>query len=216
MTEKTPTPMPSNPTFPAPPGSDLDGHSIEELSDYLDAGREPRNDSIESSPGCQIALAGLARLHRLTMEQLDADVEQEPAPSDSWVQSIMNRIALEANAGRDIPIAHSDPHAALALSEGAVRGIIRSAGDGVEGVIVGRCRLDGDVTHLGEPITIRVEMSIAWGENIPAAASQLRQAIADELHKHTELAVAAIDITVRDVRVAAHVGTPVQATATDA
>ncbi|WP_234407378.1 Asp23/Gls24 family envelope stress response protein [Microterricola viridarii] len=180
----------------------MDGHTIDELSDYLDSGRQPRVAAIENSPDCQLALAGLARLHRLTLEQVEADVEREPAPTDSWVQSIMNRIALEANAGRDIPISYSDPQAVLSLSEGAVRGIIRGAGDHVQGVIVGRCRLDGDVTLLGEPITIRVEMSVAWGENIPAAASQLRQTIADELHKHTEITIQAIDITVNDVRVA--------------
>ena len=45
----------------APETADLDGHSIEELSDYLDAGRQPRNESIESSAGCQIALDSLAK-----------------------------------------------------------------------------------------------------------------------------------------------------------
>ena len=202
MTQETSAPFPANANYPAPPESDLDGHSIEELSAYLDAGREPRNNLIENSPGCQLALAGLARLHRLTMEQFEADVEHEPALSDSWVRSIMSRIALEANAGRDIPIAHSDPLAALALSEGAVRGIIRSAGDYVEGVIVGRCHLDGDVTLPGEPIAIRVEISIAWGNNIPTAARQLREVIARQLHKHTELTITTIDIAVYDVCVA--------------
>ena len=38
---------------------DLDGHTIEELSDYLDAGRTPVDASIEGSPGCRIALDAL-------------------------------------------------------------------------------------------------------------------------------------------------------------
>lgn len=51
----------------------LDGHSIEELSDYLDSGRTPRNRSIEASPGCQSALQAMERLRDLAGQLALAD-----------------------------------------------------------------------------------------------------------------------------------------------
>lgn len=180
--------------------ANLDGHTIEELSAYLDAERTPTNFSIESSPGCQIALAALDRLPELTGHILEAQAAAEVAPPDSWVRSIMDRIALEARAGREIPIRHTAPTAHLTMTEGAVRGLIRAAGDGIPEIIVGRCQLDGDVTVAGAPITVTVDISVAWGHSIPLAAEHAREAIRRELSKHTELVIAAVHITVQDVR----------------
>lgn len=181
------------------PGN-LDGHTVEELSAYLDADRTPTNFSIESSAGCQIALAALGRLRDLTQHMLEAQAAAEPAPPDGWVRGIMERIALEARAGRDIPISHAAPTARLSLTEGAVRGLIRAAGDSVPEVIVGRCRLDGDVTIPGEPVTVTVDVSVAWGTNLHQAAERTRAEIRQALATHTELAVTAIDVNVQDVR----------------
>lgn len=200
----------STPRSPRDPGNvdaldpaNLDGHTIEELSAYLDADRTPTNFSIESSPGCQIALTALGRLRELTSHALEIQAAIEPAPPDSWVHQIMERIALEARAGRDIPITHPAPSAHLVLTEGAVRGMIRAAGDRIPDIIVGRCQLEGDVTVPGEPITITVDISVAWGRNLLDAADSARDAIREQLSKHTELAIAAIDIAVQDVRFAA-------------
>jgi len=180
--------------------ANLDGHTIEELSAYLDAERTPTNFSIESSPGCQIALTALGRLRELTAHTLEAQAATEPAPPDSWVRGIMDRIALEARAGRDIPITHTARTAHLTMTEGAVRGMIRAAGDSISEVIVGRCQIDGDVTAIGEPVTITVDVSVAWGESIPLAADRAREAIHGQLAKHTELNIAAIHVMVQDVR----------------
>ncbi|AYG03136.1 Asp23/Gls24 family envelope stress response protein [Gryllotalpicola protaetiae] len=197
----------TDPQSPYDPGvtdalnpANLDGHTIEELSAYLDAERTPTNFSIESSPGCQIALTALGRLRELTTHVLEVQAAAEPAPPDSWVRNIMDRIALEARAGRDIPIAHPAPTAHLTMTEGAVRGMVRAAGDSVSEVIVGRCQIDGDVTTPGAPITITVDISVAWGRSIPEASDRAREAIHLQLAKHTELNIDAIHITVQDVR----------------
>jgi uncharacterized alkaline shock family protein YloU len=200
MTAPTPQSMRDAATFDALNPANLDGHTIEQLSAYLDADRAPTNFSIESSPGCQIALAALGRLGELTERDLEAQAAAEPAPPDGWVRSIMDWIALEARAGRDIPISHPSTTGHLALSEGAVRGLIRAAGDSIPEVIVGRCVLDGEVTVPGQAITITVDISVAWGENLPQAADRARTAIHRALLKHTELTVSAIHITVQDVR----------------
>lgn len=178
---------------------DLDGHTIEELSDYLDAGRAPRNQSIDDSPGCQLALQAMARLRVLSHSLLESDVRAAPPLPESWVEKILGNIALDARAGRKIPISHLVPGAELAITEGAVRGIIRAAEAEVDGVVIGRCRLEGDVTISGQPITISIDASILWGEPIPAATARLRETIAAQLRKHTELTIAGIDVTIHDL-----------------
>lgn len=179
---------------------DLDGHTIEELSDYLDAGRTPADPSIDRSPGCQIALDALGRLRALSPELLAADTAAEPAPDEGWVQNILAGIALDARAGRRIPITAPAPTADLGITEGAVRGLIRAAESAVPGVLVGKCRFDGDVTVPGEPIRVRVDVSVPYGDSIPDLADRLREEIGARLMAHTTLNVTAIDITVHDIQ----------------
>jgi len=178
---------------------DLDGHTIEELADYLDAGRSPADPSIDSSPGCQTALSALQRLRAVSAGLLDAEARSEPEPDENWIGGILQNIGREAHAGRSIPLPHPDPAAALAITEGSVRGVIRAAGDTVEGLLVGRCTLIGDVTVPGEPITVAIDAVVYWGSNIPTATAALREAVAAALARHTELTIAAIDVTIHDV-----------------
>ncbi len=179
---------------------DLDGHTIEELSDYLEAGRAPANPSIDGSPGCRIALDALERLRALSPELLAADTEAEPAADENWVQSILSGITLDARAGRRIPITTPAPEANLGITEGALRGVIRAAESTVPGVLVGKCRFDGDVTIPGEPVRICVDLSVPYGEPIPDLSDRLRQEISARLKAHTTLNVTGIDVSVRDIQ----------------
>lgn len=178
---------------------DLDGHSIDELSDYLDTGQYPANPSIDQSPGSQIALRALARLRTVFQSLLAADTTANTSRDDSWIRNIMDSIGMEARAGRDIPLAHTSPYAELIVTEGALRGVIRSAGDNVEGALIGRVKLDGDVTAPGEPIVVLVNMSVLAGQSIPDTVDQVREAIRVELMQHSELTITSIDITVQDL-----------------
>lgn len=177
----------------------LDGHSIEELSDYLDTDQYPANPSIDQSPGCQMALQALARLRTTAQSLLTADIAANTSRDDSWIRNIMASIGMEARAGRDIPLAHTSSTADLIITEGALRGVIRTAGDNVQGALIGRVKLDGDVTTPREPIVILVNMSVLAGQSIPATADQVRAAIQVELTRHTELNVLSVDITVQDL-----------------
>lgn len=179
---------------------DLDGHTIEELSDYLDTGRTPPDPSIEASPGCQLALDALERLHGLTPELFAADTAAEPEADEGWVQKILADITLDARAGRRIPFSTVEPRADLGITEGAVRGLIRAAENAVPGVLVGRCHLDGDVTESGAPIRIHTEVSVPYGDPIPGIVSRLRAEISSRLGAHTELNVTGIDITIHDIQ----------------
>ncbi len=190
---------------PEPPAlglepEDLDGHTIEELSDYLESGRTPADPSIDQSPGCRIALDALERLRTLTPELLAVDTAAEPEPDEGWVQTVLAGIRLDARAGRRIPIPHVAPEADLGITEGAVRGVVRAAETAVPGILIGRCRLDGDVARLNDPIRVEVEVSVPYGDPIPDLVRRLRAEIATRLAVHSALNVLAIDITVRDIQ----------------
>jgi hypothetical protein len=190
---------------PQPPANDsqdsaldqqyLDGHTIEELGDYLDSGRTPRNESIESSPGAQNALAALSRLRHLAPRIIEAEAKAVKPRDESWIKRILDQIGIQAHAGRDIPFATDDERMNLSINEGAVRAIIREIGDELESLIVERCRLEGDADVNGAPVTVFVEVSLFEGSDASSAIAELRDNIRAALATHTELNV--VDITVR-------------------
>lgn len=176
----------------------LDGHTLEQLSDYLDAGRFPRDPSIEDSAGCQIALAALERLRASSWAVLDAqaaDADRE----ETWIAGVMASIALDAHAGRDIPLPHPDPRVHLAVTEGAVRELVRSVGDALPGMLIGRVRLTGEVETAGAPVVVEVSATVRYGTPIPEAAERLRTDVREALERHTALIVDDIIVTVTDI-----------------
>ena len=179
---------------------DLDGHTMEELSEYLDAGREPRDPSIEESAGCRLALDALERLQLLSDEMLEAEAREVPETDEGWMQRILSSIAFDARAGRRIPLPAPEPGVDLGITEGAVRGLVRGAERAVPGIVIGRCRLLGDVTVPDEAVTVSVEISVPYGEPIPRLVELLRSEISSRLRTHTRLRVAGIDVLVSDVR----------------
>lgn len=177
----------------------IDGHTLDELSDYLARGRRPADPSIDDSAECRAALVALERLERTTRDLLESEAAGSPL-DDGWVGRILDGIRLDVQAGRRIPIAHHDPRADLGLTEGAARALIRSAGDGIDGVIVGRCRFDGDIETPLSPVAVHVEISVRYGEPLDGAAAAVRTAVMRELARHAELSIASVDVTVTDVR----------------
>lgn len=180
----------------------LDGFTLDELSEYLDNGRSPINPLIESSPGCLIALDGLTRLRAVTAAMIVSETTTETERDTAWITSVLSNISREARAGRDIPISHPDPSIELVVTEGAVRGMIRAAGDSVPGAIVGSCTLEGDVTVANEPIVVSVNASIATGSTVTEVAETVRHSIRRALTEHTELNVVAVNVIVRDIHLA--------------
>lgn len=177
----------------------LDGHSIDDLSDYLERGRLPRDESIESSAGCQIALAALERLRQLSQEILSHEAGMVAPPDESWIAGVLSNIGREARSGRTIPLQHSSSAVDLSITEGAVRGLIRQAGDTVPGVIIGSCLLRGDVTVPGSPIDVEVSASSYLGAPLPETAERIRHVVYDAIRRHTELVVNTVDVEINDV-----------------
>ncbi|WP_430593131.1 hypothetical protein [Humidisolicoccus flavus] len=210
MAPKTATPLPddapaSEVTEEIAASNDdqlIDGFSLEELSEYLDNGRTPYNEEIEHSAECRRALVRLERLHELSDQLMAADRDENPAP-ESWFDGILQGISREVRAGRAIPIAHEDPEVELSVMEGTVRGLIRAAGDSVEGAIIEKTEFEGDLTTLGAPITVTVSVTAFANTALPQLAEALRTAITTALMTHAELAIAAVDVRITDIHVAA-------------
>lgn len=182
-----------------PADDDLDGHTMEELGDYLDRDRTPFDPSIENSAACRLALTNMTRLRELSWSALGREAQRDPERDDAWISGLLDTIKAEVKSGRDIPISHPDATLRLALTEAAVRGMIRRAGDTLGGVIMRRCTLDGDVSTPGEPIRVDVSASIEYGLSIEAVAERLRERIGAALAEHTELDIVGIDVTIDDV-----------------
>jgi uncharacterized alkaline shock family protein YloU len=187
------------PAKPSPlDDADLGGHTVESLSDYLDRGRQPRDPAIESSPAAQHALAALSRLRAVAPRVIVADADQFAPKNENWISRILDQIGVQAHAGRDIPIPHDVSGAVLSISEGAVRALVREAGDSVDGLLVERSRLDGDIETLGSPVEIHVVISTFEGFDIAPAVSEFQKRVISTLRDHAELVVANVTVRVHD------------------
>lgn len=181
----------------------LDGHTIDELVDYFDAGLEPPDPSIDRSPACQNALAAIGRLRVHTDRMLEEDAAAAQRPDDRWVSDILAAISVEAHAGRDVALTPIDAAERPTITEGALRSLVRHAADTVGGLLVGRCTIDGDVESLGAPVRIGVTVSIVWGRPVRDAADRVRVAVQTAVARHTDLHLVAVDVRIRDLHVTA-------------
>jgi len=182
---------------PGAPFDDLDGHTVDELNDYLDRGRQPRDPDIEGSPACRIALGALERLRATASTLLEDDAAAAPADQDSWVGEVLGRISLESRAGRRFPFEVSTPGVEAVVTEGALRGLVRAIGDSVPGLLTGRVRLEPDET--GALLDVEVEANILLGFPVPVAAAQLRERVEEQLPRLAPFRVRRVDLRIRDV-----------------
>lgn len=173
------------------------GYTLEQLGEYLDAGRTPANPAIDNNAECQAVLASLERYGTLSRDLVARDEVDGGPLGESWFGSLLSEIALEVKAGRDLPLSSVDPRTQLSITEGAVREFVRAAGDAVDGVLVGRCTLSATDAGVAVTITISVQLGIP----VRPAAEAVRQAVYSELLKHTELLIESVDVTVTDVHV---------------
>ena len=190
------------PPADADPAHDAAGAPLDmaALADYLDSGRSPRIAAYEDDPEARNALRALEHMRDLGRELVQVEADEADAPGDDFFRGVLSHISRESRAGRDIPLSHPDPSVSLALTEGAVRTLVRQAGDEVPGVLIGRCTLDGDVTVPGAPVRVALTMSVVWGDPLPELAQRVRERVNAALLRHTELRVEGIDVTVVDVQ----------------
>lgn len=174
------------------------GRPIEDLSDYLDSGASPDAEHIDHCPQCQARLMGLRRLSVAAADLMAADVST--AGSDTtWLNDMLANLRLETRAGRSIPLA-GGPLDDLSETEGAVMAMIRAVGDSLDGVLIGRCGLTGDISTAGAPVEVNINVSARYGHPLPSLAEELRHAVLAELARQAELNVVAVHVAFTDLR----------------
>lgn len=173
------------------------GYSLEDLSAYLDRGRTPRIPAIERNAECQALMASMERMGRLSREIVD---EQAAEPlAESWYDEIMREVMREFRAGRDIPLARTEDGTQLVVTEGALYELIRTVGDEVEGVLVGRVRIDQPEPTA--PLDVRVTVSVLFGYPMQDTVDRMREGIRAAIERHGDLRVGRVDVTVGDVHI---------------
>lgn len=171
------------------------GYSLEDLSAYLDRGRTPRIPAIERNAECQAILASMDRMGRLSREIVE---EQAAEPlAESWYDDIMREVMREFRAGRDIPLARAADGTELVVTEGALYELIRTVGDGIDGLFVGRVRVDQAEPEA--PLDVRVTVSVRFGRPMATVVEQMRDGIRSAIEQHGDLRVGRVDVTVGDV-----------------
>lgn len=196
MTMKDSPPAPNGPG-----GIGGTGFELDDLSDYLDRGRAPSIPAIDNSAECRSVLSSLERVSTLSRELVARDAESHSFIDDGWLGSLLTSISTEAKAGRDIPLASPDARTRLVITEGAVRELVRAAGDSIPGALVGRCQLDGDPAAAGASVRVAITISVMLGMQVAMVAEAVRQRVYSQLLSHTELRIDAVDVTVVDVHV---------------
>jgi hypothetical protein len=173
------------------------GYSLADLSAYLDRDRTPAIAAIDTNAACQAVLDNLARLGSLSRDLVEEDSRGLPDAEPGWFDRLIAAVSVEARAGRDIPFSAGDPESELVITEGALRELVRRAGDTVPGVIVGRSRLSVD-----EELDARVSVSVSVvaDRSLRALADEVRERVHAALRRHSPLRGIAVDVTVEDVR----------------
>jgi hypothetical protein len=176
------------------------GYSLDDLAAYRDRGRSPAIAAIDDNAACQAMLDSLERMSALSRELIERDARALPV-DESWLAGILATIAFEVRAGRDIDFPAATPDTRLSITEGAVREIVRWAGDSVPDVLVGRVGLVGDTTDPDAVVTVEVTISAAFPAPLGNRADAVRIAVAGALLAHTPLIVERIDVTVGEIHV---------------
>jgi hypothetical protein len=175
--------------------------SIEELADYLDAGRSPVRPDIESDPVAMAALGRIASLRGASRELLDAEVEADRAGDEGWIATVLASVRTTAHAGRDIPVPDPDPSATLVVTEGALRGLVRTLGDQEPGVVVRRTRFTGALGVPGGSVDVEVTVALTAEASVHGRAETFRTVVIDALREHAPFTLASVVVRVVDVLV---------------
>lgn len=172
------------------------GYTLDDLAEYADRGRTPAIGAIDGNAECQAVLDSLERLHVLSGELIDSEADEAGAIDERWLDGILDAISREFRAGREIPFPATDGSTTVAVTEGALRELVRATGDGVQGVLIGRSRIDeAEAGH----VRIDVTASAPSSRPLIAVAAELRESIARAVERHSPYIVDGVDVTIVDV-----------------
>lgn len=172
------------------------------LQNELDGVDTPRHrqlaQHIDGCPACIKCVAALKRVDEMSAGLVSAEIAEQEEDT-GWLDRLLTNLALEARAGRSVPLGAEFEVDTLTVTEGAILAAIRSIADSMENLIIGRCRLEGDIESPGSPITVQVSAAVRFDAVENDAVERLRELIIGEIHRVTELNVEVINIEIQDV-----------------
>lgn len=146
---------------------------------------------------CAETLAELRAL-RLATEELVSTEIAEQSKDTSWLDTLMSNMVFEARAGRAIPLRAEYTVDSFSVSEGALISAVRYAADQLEGIVIGRCQLVGNVENAEAKITVNATASAEFGIDALVAAQSLEHVIQKELERVAHLRPESINVVVGD------------------
>ncbi|GGH62200.1 hypothetical protein [Rothia aerolata] len=175
--------------------------TLDELSDWLlDEENQVETSEhtalsahIDRCPICSQRVSSLRQLTRVTSDLKEHDLAEQTQDT-GWLDTILSNIVFETRSGRSIPLASDFEQDSLSVTEGAVIAAVRSAADTLDDVLIGKCRLHGDLETLGAPVTVEVTASLRSGGDRVQSTIRLRELIVAELARVSEMNVEKISI----------------------
>jgi len=171
------------------------GWTLDQLSAYHDRGRTPRVARVEDDAEASALLDSMDRLGTLARSMSEEDAKAAGPGDDQWLEGLLGVIRSEVRAGRDLTIEDPDERTSTTITEGALREIARTAGDAVDGALVGRVQL----TEQTAGMDVRVTIGVRYGASVRGVADAVRVGVHEALVTHAPMTVGAIDVVVDDV-----------------
>ncbi|GAA1046230.1 Asp23/Gls24 family envelope stress response protein [Rothia amarae] len=172
------------------------------LQDQQDGVQTPEHREltrhINECPSCSQRIAALKRVDQVSADLVSTEVAVQKKDT-TWLDDLMANLVFETLAGRSIPLSAEYDVDNFSITEGAILAAIRGVADSMENLIIGRCRLVGDVEEPTSPIIVQVSATVRYGAVIAEVTDRLRELITAEVHRVCELNIEAIDIEVQDI-----------------
>lgn len=172
------------------------------LQDELDGVDTPTHRQLSAHitdcPMCLQRLDALKRVEQVAAGLVSAEVAAQRQDS-SWLDRLMGNLVLETRAGRSVPLSAEFDVDTLSITEGAILAAIRGAADSMQNLMIGKCRLIGDIDKADSSIEIYASATVRFGVVIEEVADRLRELITAEVQRVSELNITAINIEILDV-----------------
>ncbi|MDO5747432.1 MAG: hypothetical protein Q4P66_07235 [Actinomycetaceae bacterium] len=182
-------------------------HKLSDLQDYRSGvygAMAPRTaekleNHITHCPQCRHFLAQLDRLHNNTRDMFHNDVSNTSADL-GWLQPMLDALSLEVRQGALIPLEPLFESDSLHLSEGAIRSLLRTYGSSSTALVSSTEIVPhGDLTAIGTPIEINVDIVVSYPTSPLEQALHVRDKIWMLLKERTDLLVTAVNVHVCDI-----------------
>ncbi|MGY4720238.1 hypothetical protein [Naumannella huperziae] len=171
------------------------GRTLEQVWAGLD---RPPDEHERDCPECGRARESLREIHEVAAQWRDsADSDPEQHPDVAVKASIMHVVRSELRGGRRLPLRRTE-FGEIRIREAAIAQLARDGASTIAGVRPRGCTVGG-LAEPGEPLRLRIGLSVAARELSPGLVERIRAAVIARLERDLGLPGAVVDLSVEDV-----------------